>query len=80
MIPKGASGAIAGVKVQVPETALMGPVGAVVPMSERVVKETKRDQPLTFAQPALVVTSSTQPFGIGGKDARALADLALPEP
>lgn len=57
--------------------ALVVPVSTEALTSERVVKEIEIDRPLTSVQLALVVTSSLQSSGTGGRDARALADLAL---
>lgn len=45
--------------------------------SKRVVKETKRDQLLPFVQSSLMVAPSLQSSRTDGRDAKALADLAL---
>lgn len=52
-------------------------MGVEVLPSKEVMEETKRDWVLTSTQSALVATPPFQPSGIGGKDVRALADLAL---
>lgn len=53
------------------------PVGVEVLPLEKVVEEIEREHPLTFAQSTLVATFSSQPYGTGRIDVRALADLAL---
>lgn len=52
-------------------------MGVEVLQSKEVVEETERDRALTFTQLALVATPPFQPSRIGGKDVRALANLAL---
>lgn len=60
-----------------PKTLLAEPMRVEVLAPEEVVKGAKEEQPLTSVQSTLVTTPSSQSSGAGGKDAKALMDLAL---
>lgn len=52
-------------------------VGVEVLASETVAEESERDHPLAFAQLTSLATPSSQSFGAGGRDVKALMSLTL---